>query len=72
MATFKTIKSNDFVKSSPQKVEKVKEPKSNKRKTMSFTLPVDIYDFLNEQYYAGMNRSKIVERALRDYMEKNR
>lgn len=70
MTKFQTIKSNDFIKSSPQKVEKVKEPKSNKRKTMSFTLPVDIYDFLNEQYYAGMNRSKIVEIALREYMDK--
>lgn len=72
MATFKTIKSNDFVKSSPQKVEKVKEPKSNKRKTMSFTLSEDVYDFLMEQYDLGMNRSKIVVMALRDYMEKNR
>lgn len=71
MATFKTIKSNDFVKSSPQKVEKVKEP-TNKRKTMSFTLPDDVYDFLMEQYDLGMNRSKIVAMALRDYMEKNR
>lgn len=70
MTKFQTIKSNDFIKSSPQKVEKVKEPKSNKRKTMSFTLPVDVYDFLNEQYYAGMNRSKIVEIALREYMDK--
>ena len=70
MATFKTIKSNDFVKSSPQKVEKVKESKSNKRKTMSFTLPEDVYDFLMEQYDLGMNRSKIVVMALRDYMEK--
>lgn len=70
MATFKTIKSNDFIKSSPQKVEKVKEPKSNKRKTMSFTLPVDVYDFLNEQSEIGMNRSKIVENALREYMDK--
>lgn len=70
MTKFQTIKSNDFIKSSPQKVEKVKEPKSNKRKTMSFTLPVDIYDFLNEKYYAGMNRSKIVEIALREYMDK--
>lgn len=71
MATFKTIKSNDFIKSSPQKVEKVKEPKSNKRKTMSFTLPVDVYDFLNEQSEMGMNRSKIVEMALREYMDKD-
>lgn len=72
MATFKTIKSNDFVKSSPQKVEKVKEPKSNKRKTktMSFTLPDDVYDFLMEQYDLGMNRSKIVVMALREYMDK--
>ena len=70
MTKFQTIKSNDFIKSSPQNVEIVKEPKSNKRKTMSFTLPVDIYDFLNEQYYAGMNRSKIVEIALREYMDK--
>ena len=72
MATFKTIKSNNFVKSSPQKVEKVKEPRANKRKTMSFTLPEDVYDFLMEQYDLGMNRSKIVVMALRDYMEKNR
>ena len=71
MATFKTIKSNEFVKSSPQKVEKVKEPRSNKRKTMSFTLTEDVYDFLMEQYDLGMNRSKIVVMALRDYMEKN-
>lgn len=70
MTKFKTIKSNDFIKSSPQKVEKAKEPKPNKRKTMSFTLPIDVYDFLNEQYYAGMNRSKIVEMALREYMDK--
>ena len=70
MATFKTIKSNNFVKSSPQKVEKVKELKSNKRKNMSFTLPEDVYDFLMEQYDLGMNRSKIVVMALRDYMEK--
>lgn len=72
MATFKTIKSNDFIKSSPQKVEKVKEPKSNKRKTMSFTLPDDVYDFLIEMSEMGMKRSKIVEIALREYMEKNR
>lgn len=72
MSTFKTIKSNNFVKSSPQKVEKVKELKSNKRKNMSFTLPEDVYDFLIEQYDLGMNRSKIVVMALRDYMEKNR
>ncbi|WP_126939649.1 hypothetical protein [Veillonella sp. VA142] len=70
MATFKTIKSNDFVKSSPQKVEKVRESKSNKRKNMSFTLTEDVYDFLMEQYDLGMNRSKIVVMALRDYMEK--
>ena len=70
MATFKTIKSDNFVKSSPQKVETIKEPKSNKRKTMSFTLPVDMYDFLNEQSEIGMNRSKIVENALREYMDK--
>ena len=70
MATFKTIKSDNFVKSSPQKVETIKAPKSNKRKTMSFTLPVDVYDFLNEQSEIGMNRSKIVENALREYMDK--
>ena len=70
MTTFKTIKSNEFVKSSPQKVETIKESKSNKRKTMSFTLPVDVYDFLNEQSEIGMNRSKIVEMALREFMDK--
>ena len=70
MATFKTIKSDNFVKSSPQKVETIKEPKSNKRKNMSFTLPVDVYDFLNEQSEIGMNRSKIVENALREYLDK--
>lgn len=70
MATFKTIKSDNFVKSSPQKVETIKESKSNKRKTMSFTLPDDVYDFLIEMSEMGMNRSKIVERALREYMDK--
>lgn len=38
---------------------------------MSFTLPVDVYDFLNEQSEMGMNRSKIVEMALREYMDKD-
>lgn len=71
MATFKTIKSDNFVKSSPQKVETTKEQKNNKRKTMSFTLPVDVYDFLIEKSEMGMNRSKIVEMALREYMDKD-
>lgn len=70
MATFKTIKKSEFIKSSPQKVEMTKEPKSNKRKTMCFTLPDDVYDFLIEMAEMGMNRSKIVERALREYMDK--
>ena len=37
---------------------------------MSFTLPDDVYDFLIEMSEMGMNRSKIVERALREYMDK--
>lgn len=71
MATFKTIKNSEFIKSSPQKVETTKEPKINKRKTMSFTLPIDVYDFLIEKSEMGMNRSKIVEMALREYMDKD-
>lgn len=71
MATFKTIKTSEFIKSSPQKVETMKESKNNKRKTMSFTLPVDVYDFLIEKSEMGMNRSKIVEMALREYMDKD-
>ena len=71
MATFKTIKNSEFIKSSPSKRLKLqKNQKINKRKTMSFTLPDDVYDFLIEMSEMGMNRSKIVERALREYMDK--